>query len=127
MIVASSHSLLGIDVGQAAARLGPPMSCVVVGDEVHLGYLGESGELVPDGVVLVDGVVVRARRVRRSPPALHAYWIGQPIERLLSNFGPVLASVPGAVLQELTFAAFRVCVHEGRVVLVAPRSLTRAS
>lgn len=122
-----AESLVGTDVGFAASRLGPPLACVVCGDEVHLGYLGLDGRLIADGVVLVDGVVVRARAKLRSPPSLHAYWIGQPIERLLQNFGPVLAVENSAVLQEFTFAAFRVCVHEGRVVLVAPRSLTRAS
>jgi hypothetical protein len=127
MNVAAASTLVGLDIGQAAARLGPPLSCAAVGDEVHLGYLGSAGELIPDGLVLVDGVVVRAKAGQRSPPALHGYWIGQPVERLLPNFGAVVATVPGPVLQELVFAAFRVCVHEGRVVLVQPRSLTRAS
>lgn len=123
-----SDSLVGADMGAVTARLGPPLACEVVADEVHLGYRGADGKELPDGVVLVDGVVVRARAALRSPPALHGFWIGQPVERLLQSFGAPAAITTGVVLQELTFAAFRVCVHEGRVVLVAPRSsLTRAS
>jgi len=120
-------SLLGADVGTVGARLGPPLQCKGVGDEVHLGYSGPDGQYVPDGVVLVDGVVVRARAALRSPPSIHGYWIGQPIERVLSCFGPLLEVVHHLALQELTFAAWRVCVHEGRVVLATPRTITRAS
>jgi hypothetical protein len=75
---------------------------------------------VPDGVVLVDGVVVREGAVRRSPPSVHGDWIGQPIERVLPCFGEVLAVAHDPALQELTFAAWRVFVHEGRVVLAMP-------
>ena len=51
----------------------------------------------------------------------------------LAYAGPGGCTVPdGAVehdpaLQELTFAAWRVFVHEGRVVLAQPRTVTRAS
>jgi hypothetical protein len=117
-----SDSLVGADMGVVTARLGPPLACAVVGEEVHLGYRGAEGTELADGVVLVDGVVVRARAALRSPPALHGYWIGQPVERLLASFGAPTAVATSALLQELTFAAFRVCVHEGRVVLVSPRS-----
>lgn len=120
-------SLVGADVGAVGARLGPPLSCAAVGEEVHLGYGGLDRDLVADAVVLVDGVVLRTRPCRRSPPSLHGYWIGQPIECLLANFGAPVAVVTGMALQELTLPAFQVCVHEGRVVAIGPRSLTRAS
>jgi hypothetical protein len=121
------NTLVGTDIGQAAARLGAPQSCVTIDEEVHLGYLDDRGALVPDGIVLVDGVVVRAKLLRHSPPMLHAFWIGQPIERLLQKFGPVLATQPGPVLQTIEFAALRVSVHEGRVVLAEPRPARQPS
>jgi hypothetical protein len=121
------NSLVGADVGMVGARLGPPLRCESVGDEVHLGYGGSDGDLIPDAIVLVDGVVVRERAVRRSPPALHGYWIGQPIERLLATFGLPLRSAGRGVLQRLTFPAVHVFVHEGRVASVAPRAVTAAS
>jgi hypothetical protein len=122
-----SESSIGADVTAVTARLGPPLTCRELGGEVHLGYGGADGALVPDGIVLADGVVVRERAVLRSPPVMHGYWIGQPIERVLSRFGPLVAATNGPVLQELTFAAWRVCVHEGRVVFAQPALLTAAS
>jgi hypothetical protein len=122
-----SDSSIGADITAVMARLGPPLACREVDGEVHLGYLGADGALVPDGVVLADGVVVRERAVLRSPPVMHGYWIGQPIERVLPRFGPVLAVAEGRELQQLTFAAWHVCVHEGRVVFAAPARLTAAS
>jgi hypothetical protein len=122
-----SESSIGADVTAVIARLGPPLACREVGGEVHLGYGDASGTMVPDGVVLADGVVVRERAVLRSPPVMHGYWVGQPIERVLPRFGPLLAVESGAVLQQLTFAAWRVCVHEGRVVFARPELLTAAS
>jgi hypothetical protein len=113
-------SLLGADLAIVGARLGPPLHCRVERDEVHLAYAGQDGRCVPDGVVLVDGVVVREGAVRRSPPSVHGDWIGQPIERVLPCFGEVLAVAHDPALQELTFAAWRVFVHEGRVVLAMP-------
>ncbi|HZN41472.1 MAG TPA: hypothetical protein VFD82_21880 [Planctomycetota bacterium] len=115
-------SLLGADVAIVAAQLGPPLHCKAVRDEVHLAYVGQDGRCVSDGVVLVDGVVVRVSPVRRSPPSIHGDWIGQPIERVLPCFGEVLAVAHDPALQELTFAAWRVFVHEGRCVLAQPRT-----
>src|SRR5262245_18766801 len=120
-------SLLGADLAIVGSQLGPPLHCKVERDEVHLAYVGQDGRCVEDGVVLVDGVVVREGPVRRSPPSAPGDWIGQPIERVLPGFGEVLAVVHGPVLQELTFAAWRVFVHEGRVVLAEPRTVSRAS
>lgn len=120
-------SLLGADVERVGSRLGPPLDCRVAAGEVQLAYLGPDGHVVPDGIVLADGVVVRERAGLRSIPSLHGYWIGQPIERVFERFGPLHAVARSEALQELTFAAWRVCVHEGRVVLAAPRTLTRAS
>ncbi len=121
------RSLVGADIGTVGTRLGPPLQCKCVGDEVHLAYAGPDGTYVQDGVVLVDGVVVRERSSLRSPPSIHGYWIGQPIERVLDCFGQLLSVVHHSALRELTFAAWRVCVHEGRVVLALPRAVTRAS
>ncbi len=120
-------ALTGADVAAVGARLGPPLACRAVAGEVHLAYLGERGEVVDDGIVLADGVVVRERAVRRSPPSMHGYWIGQPIERALPSFGRLIAVANGPVLQQLTFAAWRVCVHEGRVVFATPAVVTAAS
>jgi hypothetical protein len=120
-------SLTGADVAAVVARLGPPLACRVAGGEVHLGYLGERGDVLDDGIVLADGVVVRERAVRRSPPTMHGYWVGQPIERALPRFGPLVALANGPVLQRLTFAAWRVCVHEGRIVFATPAAVTAAS
>lgn len=127
MQVLSSDSLLGADIATVGARLGPPLQCKAVGDEVHLGYAGPDGTYVADGIVLVDGVVVRERPVLRSPPSIHGYWIGKPIERVLDCFGPLVETLHHQALQELTFAAWRVAVHEGRVVMATPRAITRAS
>jgi hypothetical protein len=115
-------SLLGADLAIVGSQLGPPLHCKVERDEVHLAYLGQDGRCVEDGVVLVDGVVVRLGSVLRSPPSSPGDWIGQPIERVLPSFGEVLAVAHGPVLQELTFAAWRVFVHEGRVVFAQPRA-----
>lgn len=123
----STHSLLGADIATVGARLGPPLQCRAVGDEVHLAYAAPDGGFVADAIVLSDGVVVRERPCRRSPPSIHGYWIGQPIETVLACFGPLLETLHHTALQELTFAAWRVSVHEGRVVMAAPRAVTRAS
>lgn len=114
-------SLLGADLAIVAAQLGPPLHCKVVRDEVHLAYAGQDGRCVPDGLVLVDGVVVREGLVRSSPPSSHD-WIGQPIERVLPHFGEILAVAHDPALQELIFAVWRVFVHEGRVALAQPRT-----
>ena len=115
-------SLLGADLAIVAAQLGPPLHCRVVRGEVHLAYAGPDGRCLPDGVVLVDGVVVRVSPVRSSPPSSHGDWIGQPIERVLPCLGEVIAVAPDPVLQQLTFAAFSVVVHEGLVVSAQPRA-----
>jgi len=120
-------SLLGADLAIVGSKLGAPLHCKVERDEVHLAYAGPDGRCVADGVVLVDGVVVREGPVLRSPASSHCDWIGQPIERVLPSFGEVLAVAHAPVLQELTFAAWRVFVHEGRVVLAQPRTESRAS
>ena len=122
-----SDSLTGTDVAAVAARLGPPLDCREANGEVHLAYEDGDGALVHDAVVLADGVVVRARPARRSPPSMHAYWIGQPIERALPRFGALLAVVDRGALTELAFPGWRVCVHEGRVVFAAPAAATAAS
>ena len=127
MHVLSTDSLLGADIATVGARLGPPLQCRAVGDEVHLAYAGPDGRFVPDGIVLADGVVVRERAALRSPPSIHGYWIGQPIEAVLPCFGALVEVLHHQALQELTFANWRVCVHEGRVVMAAPRTVTRAS
>ena len=115
-------SLLGADLATVAAQLGTPLHCRVVRDEVHLAYYGQDGRCVPDGVVLSDGVVVRVSPVRSSPPSSHGDWIGQPIERVLPCLGEVIAVAHDPALQEVTFARWRVFVHEGRVVLAQPRA-----
>jgi hypothetical protein len=120
-------SLLGADIATVGAACGAPLQCKNVGDEVHLAYLGVDGAFVPDAIVLMDGVVVRERGLQRSPPSIHGYWIGQPIERVLPCFGPRVEVVHHPAMQEMTFASWRVCVHEGRVVLALPRVATRAS
>lgn len=122
-----SDSLLGADITTVGARLGPPLDCREVGEELHLAYLAADGRHVPDGIVLVDGVVVRERPGLHSLPMLQGYWIGQPIERMLPTLGAVQSMTRHLVMDELQFAAFRVCVHEGRIVLAQPRPLTRAS
>jgi hypothetical protein len=127
MIADQTDLLVGADVATVGARLGPPLQCRAVGDEVHLAYLGPDGGFVPDGIVLSDGVVVREHPGLRSVPTLHGYWIGQPIERVLARFGKLVEALHRPALLELTFAAWHVCVHEGRVVLATPRTLTRAS
>jgi len=122
-----ADSLLGADIATVGARLGPPLHCRAVGDELHLAYVGPDGQHVPDGIVLVDGVVVRARQGLRSLPTIHGYWIGKPIEHVLACFGVLESVTRHLAMEELQFAAWRVCVHEGRVVLALPRTLTRAS
>ena len=120
-------SLLGTDMGTVGLRLGPPLQCRAVGDEVHLAYLGDDGQHVADGIVLVDGVVVRAKPGMHSLPTLHGYFVGREIERVLPYFGTLLEVTRHLCLQELLFPGFCVCVHEGRVVLALPRTVTRAS
>lgn len=127
MHVDQTDPLVGADIATVGARLGPPLECRAVGDEVHLAYLGPGDNLVPDGIVLSDGVVVREHSGLRSVPTLHGYFIGQPIERVLARFGKLVEVLHRPALLEMTFAAWRVCVHEGRVVLATPRTLTRAS
>jgi hypothetical protein len=118
MHVDQTDPLVGADIATVGARLGPPLEC---------RYLGPGDNLVPDGIVLSDGVVVREHSGLRSVPTLHGYFIGQPIERVLARFGKLVEVLHRPALLEMTFAAWRVCVHEGRVVLATPRTLTRAS
>ncbi|MFY9342777.1 MAG: hypothetical protein WAT39_09825 [Planctomycetota bacterium] len=124
---AVAATLVGADIGAVGASLGPPLRCAAVGEEVHLGYRAVDGSLITDGIVLIDGVVVRTRPTLRSPPSLHGYWVGQPIERLVATFGTPQAMTNEGTLQRLQFAGFDVGVHEGRVVAITPRTLTRAS
>jgi len=126
-MIATADSLTGADIAAVVMRLGPPLGATIAGDELHLAYGGHDGSVAPDGIVLVDGVVVRERDVRRSPPSLHGYWLGQPIERVLGSFGPLVAVRGHPVLQELQFANWRVAVHEGRVVMATPGVVTAAS
>lgn len=126
-IVRDAGSLLGADVAAVVAELGPPLACRADGAELHLAFAGEDGEILPDAVVLSDGVVVGHRPARRSPPSLHGYWLGQPIERVLSVFLPLLEVRRHGVLQELQFAQWRVAVYDGRVVLAVPGAVRAAS
>ncbi len=126
-MTATADSLTGADVAAVVARLGSPLACTLAGDELRLAYRGADDSVVDDAIVLVDGVVVRERVVRRSPPTLHGYWLGQPIERVQGCFGPLVALRAHPVLQELQFANWRVAVHEGRVVMATPGVVTAAS
>jgi hypothetical protein len=46
---------------------------------------------------------------------------------VLPRFGPLLGAVHGRGLQQLSFATWHVCVHEGRVVFARPAAVTAAS
>jgi len=127
MTNAIADSLVGADVAAVVARLGSPLRCRIAGDELHLAFVGPGGDEIADAIVLVDGVVVQERDARRSPPSLHGYWLGQPIERVLSCFGPLVAVRGHPVLQELQFANWRIAVHEGRVVQATPGVVNAAS
>lgn len=120
-------SLLGADVATVVAALDPPLGCRVLGAELHLAFVGDDEEILPDAVVLSDGVVVRQRRARRSPPSLHGYWLGQPIERVLPVFLPLLEVRRHGVLQELRFAQWRVAVYDGRIVVAVPGAVRAVS
>ena len=112
-------SLLGADFDEVRARFGPPIGCTSGGGVLTFAYPGPRG-VIPDAVVVVDGIVVRvANGIRRAPASAGPQsLVGAHAEAAFARFGPVLHAVASRAGRELEFAGAVVTVRDDCVVAV---------
>ena len=109
-------SLRGGDLTTVRAWLGAPRLVEFDDDELLLGYADRGGQVVSDAIVVQDGIVVSVAPGLHGVPFGGDPWFAAPIERLVTQLGPLQAMLPLPAGHELRFVGRRVYVHEGRVV-----------
>ncbi len=114
-----ADSLLGADFDEVRARFGAPVGCTSGGGVLTFAYPGPRG-VIPDAVVVVDGIVVRVARgiQRAAAPAGLPSLVGAHPEAAFARFGPVLRAVASRAGREFAFATAVVTVREDCVVAV---------
>lgn len=123
----TSPFLVDADLAAVGRALGAPLGCAEDGADAHLAYLDEAGTLVADAVVVRAGRVLRAKRVRRAPPSIHAYWFGKPLTALAASFGSLALAATGPALVRHESARWTVWTHADCIVRAAHKGLTAAS
>lgn len=111
------RSLLGADLDAVRAALGSPLGCRIGRGVLQFAYAGPRGVL-PDAVVVVDGVVVRMHAdLRCSPPASSPFdLLGAEVEAACGACGPWLRTEVRGTCRVITFAGAIVIACEGRIV-----------
>ena len=114
-----ADSLLAADFDEVRARFGAPVGCTTGGGVLTFAYPGPQG-VIPDAVVVVDGIVVRVARGIRCAPASAGLpsLVGAHAEAAVARFGPLLRVVANRAGSELEFATAVVTVRDDCVVAV---------
>jgi len=119
----SPTGLVGNDLDAVIQQFGPPVRAAAGSGSMQFAYRTSSGDLLPDAVLAVDGVVVRcaADLVPNRPTAALDHWVGARIESVVAALGPARTITQGTSSVAVEFASGTAMVVDGRVLGFAPR------
>lgn len=111
--------LLGQDFDQVLLELGPPLQATSLRGAWTLSYADASGQAIPDAILIVDDIVVKAAPglVPTAPQRAIDRLIGARIEAALPILGPAtgLSAAAAGASHVVSFGNHLVDVCDGRI------------